>query len=213
MAPLPPVDGVAKVQFEFECSGRTFTDRVFFLNGIAEPWTTADLTVLATTAATSWQSRLLPFQDPQTTLEYVIATDLSSDTGLQYIHAVGSPGTFAGTAQLPLNCQARVTIQQPRRYRGGRPGFNITGLDRTELFDDRTIEPSVVTALQGAVFDMLFDDIPTADLSTGHPTCVVVSYQTGHAIRPIPLVTVPFGVEVQNRVCTLRKRLGKGEAG
>lgn len=213
MAPLPPAVGVVKLQFGQECSGRNFTDRIFIQNATESEWSMVDLTNMATTMAIGWHTYIAPFQDAATLLTEVIATDLTSEMGLQSIVTPGTAGTFGGTAQLPINCQARVTQLQPRRYRGGRPGFNITGLDRTEMFDDRTIETSVVEAIQGNVHEMLFAFIPSVVLTTGSPHCVVVSYFTDHAERPAPLILAPYEVEVQSRLCTLRKRLGKGESG
>lgn len=213
MAALPPADGVAKVTFAQECSGRVFGTKLYVRNATITPWTLADLNTLANGMTTVWQTTMATYQDPPVILSGVIVEDLSSAMGMTAEHVAGSAGTFAGTEMLPLNCQARITYPTSYRYRGGRPGFNLTGIDRTAMADERSLETSTVYALI-ALADLIINDyVPGITLSTGDPEQVLVSYFTEHALRAVPLVTKAITSEVQQRLCTLRKRLGKGEAG
>jgi hypothetical protein len=208
MASLPPAEGVARVTFTQSLSGRQFGDKLYFAHESRAPWTMSELESLAENAAINYAGLILPLQADNLTLVEVTALDLS-DTGDRIGTSVsGAHGTSGGTSTLPLNSVAHLVFPPARYYRGGRPGYNVSGLDMTMLADDKSFSSAASTAIVTAFSEAISGIIAASgyDSPIAH---VIVSYVLDKAIRAVPLVLDQTVMEMQQRICTLRRRLGK----
>jgi len=208
MAPLPPALGVAKVTFNQTCSGRGFGDSLFFWHTDSSLWSVAELMALATGANAFYDATILALQDSVIIHSSTDATDFSDLAGRTASVLSGVGGGAVGTNPLPLNVVMHIALEVNRRYRGGRPGYNISGLDRVLLADERSWTSAEVTAVK-TEFDAMTSGI-AGSAGLGAATHLVgVSYHAAGVVRPVPLIEDPVTSEPQQRVCSLRKRLGK----
>jgi hypothetical protein len=209
MAALPPVPGVCKVTMTFLCSGRNFGDSFYIAHPAEEPWSVLDLEDVAAECFSVWGTELMPLYSPTCSLVLCTALDLSDDVGRVGTFSGSTPGGSTDTHPLSLNAVAHITFQVARRYRGGRPGINISGRVFEQLADERTFNSSDATSLLSAFSDFM---VTILGALGGGIFQAAVSYFTGGAVRISPLVLPVTGMEIQERVCTLRKRLGKSIA-
>lgn len=207
MAIKPPAVGVAKVTFHFLCSGRSYSDSLFIGHINNTPWTTVDLKGLADFASAAWTSTLKSLTSPLCSLTSVETLDLSDTVGRSAVNSSVVVGSSAGTEPLPLNCVAHISFEVARRYRGGKPGFNVSGLDRNMMSDDRLFNVNDAQTILNSVKLLVSD---TLAAFAGLIQQVGVSYTDHKVPRIIPLVLPIIDAEIQQRLCTLRKRLGKG---
>jgi hypothetical protein len=208
MAPLPPAVGVVKVTFVQTLSGRQFGDSLYFVSTDGSAWNMADLDALAFKCMTAYATNILPLQADNLVFDAAMVLDLSDDDGRQAISVSGAHGSSGGTMTLPLNCVAHIVFNPPRRYRGGRPGYNVSGLDMSMLADDKSFIPAQATVIDSAISTMIAQIVAT-ELGFKALEHAVVSYVLAGAIRAVPLVLEPIAQEIQERICTLRRRLGK----
>lgn len=217
MAVLPPVPGVARLKFNNRLNANDWSFGLHVLKSVADLWEAHEISDLLTIAAGAITSNLIPQLGASTTSVNVQATDLTSAMGIQAELATGGSGTGPGTKPLPVNVTLHASFPSPLRYRGGRPGMNIAGLDQDDLLPSSSSMWSVPTT---AAWESTIDDLVGA-FATSLPSSsatiipVWVSYFSGHAVRPVPL-TFPISfdfVEIQQRICSRRRRLGKGVPG
>lgn len=209
MAPKPPAVGVAKITWTFLCSGKNYTDSFYVSKAVEAPWTLPELNAAASTASAAWDAFLSPLASNTCSLVDSTAMDLSSDTGLVVSHAGIHAGTVADSPPLPLNAVARITWEVGRRYRGGHPGINVSGRVQSQLADERVFNDADADALLNAMVETISTVV--AACPTGSFQCAL-SYFVAGAPRLVPVVYRVVGAEIQKRLCTLRKRLGKPAA-
>lgn len=135
-------------------------------------------------------------------------TDLTSDTSTRTIVDKSVFGTVGGIQMSP---QVACCVDFPvaRRYRGGHPRMYIPGLGGeswdgevgwdasflTNMTNDFLAAVAGVNSYSGGAFD---------SMEWGS-----VSYVSGGAPRVTPLFDPAISVEVQTRLCSQRRRLGK----
>lgn len=102
-----------------------------------------------------------------------------------------------------------ISFEVGRRYRGARPSTNVSGRVQSNLMDERTWVAADAESVKNAVKTAI---TATAAGAVSTAVQVGVSYFLDNALRVAPLVLPIIGNEVQERVCTLRKRLGKAIA-
>lgn len=209
-APLP-VPGVARLRMVHSLASEQVGWAVYFSNG-GDSWNNGDITTLAEQGVAAWVVHLKSLFTTDLTLAYGEATDLSSDMGPQVI-ALGSGA--AGSVDPPTvsnNVAMHLNFLQSRRYRGGRFGVNLGGLPESARTDTRTWSSETTDSWDVAFAEWLTAVQTDVDYSIfpGTPFQVGVSYMTGHEVREIPLVLPILGYDVQKRLCTRKKRLGKG---
>jgi hypothetical protein len=211
MAPRPFASGVCRVTATFLCSGRNYTDGFFIQHTDLSDWSVAELNLVASASSAAWGTYMAPKTSASCSLVKVTALDLSDGAGRIGEDLTTHVGTIAtGTSPaLPLNVVARVSFQIPRRYRGARPSINVSGRVQSDLTDERTFSTTVAEALLTAVNNWIVQTVVAAITSAAQ---VGVSYVLDGAERTVPLVLEVVGAEIQERVCTLRKRLGKAIA-
>lgn len=206
---LPPSPGLCKVTFHQECSGRSFGDSLYIQHIDASSWTTGQLGNLCTYARTAWAAQIAGLQDTGCSLVETTALDLSDTAGRLGTDSTTVAGTSAGTKPLPLSNVAHIVWEIARRYRGGKPGFNLSGLDGSMLANSIEFSTGSVTTIVADVAAFIADTLAASGVGTtiAH---VAVSYYLNKALRGVPAVFPVTGLEMQQRICSLRKRLGKG---
>jgi len=209
MAAHPPLPGLAKVTMTFLCSGRNFGDSFYLMSPGSAPWTPTFLALCSTTLTTQWTTHLAPLTSSSCSLVKVTTLDLSDTAGRFNEHDATVPGTVTASPPLPLNAVARITWAIPRRYRGGRPGLNVSGRVMSQTADERLFNVADNNALLDATVAMIGGLV--AVLGSGYDQ-VAVSYFLDKVARAVPLALPVIGAEIQERICTLRKRLGKSVA-
>lgn len=202
----PPAVGVAKITMTFLCSGRNFGDSFYISKAAPAPWTNSELISAASGVANAWETHLGPLTSSDCSLVQVSALDLSDSVGRMQFTTPAAVGTITTSPALRLNSVARITFQIPRHYRGGRPSINLSGQVVAQCADERSFTDAdadlILNAFQALVTEALLS------CPAGAFQCAV-SYFVAHAPRLVPLVLPVLGAEIQKRICTLRKRLGK----
>lgn len=206
---LPPSPGLAKVTFHQECASRSFGDSIYINHVDSSLWTTVELGNLCTYARTAWAAQIAGLQDTDCSLVEVTALDLGDTAGRLGTDTTTVAGTSGGTKPLPLSNVAHIVWEIARRYRGGHPGFNLSGLDGSMLADSKSFSTGSVATIVADVAAFIADILGASGVGTtiAH---VAVSYYLDKALRGVPAVFPVTGLEMQQRICSLRKRLGKG---
>lgn len=216
MAAKPPVPGVLKLTTNWTQSGQNIAFLLHLLKPALTAWGLGDITTALTTLGSSLATHLLPLMSSDIDNASNMATDLTSAMGLQVTDTGVGSGTIApGTsAPNPQQCTARVTFQQGLRYRGGRFGVNLPGTVQSQVAASQSrLWTTAATTSWLSAIEALQSDLQGASYTFAGCEPCVVSYESGHVDRVTPLVLPILGYEVQQRICTRRRRLGKGVAG
>lgn len=207
------VPGVLKIDLFKDDQSNSWTESFYVSNTTGLPWLTADVNVVLTAVLSAYTASFKAQFPATVTLDKVEATDLSSPSGVRVSNSPATVGTAATTTMAPISCSVRTTFLEALRYRGGRPGIFQGGFQASNLFNPSHWSAATVTAAQSAL-GALLGDIAACTLSTGgHPFMCVVHRFAGHVELVHPIVNAILGVETQNRVCSQRRRLGRGTAG
>lgn len=142
-----------------------------------------------------------------------VMTDLASDTGAEASNTDDTAGVREDNVSNGASC-VMGSLEINRRYRGGHPrkylpfGTSGTlGSDSSRYWDTgfiADVQTKMATFI-GAVNDK-------TEGSTTFQSLVNVSYVTGGERRVTPVVDNITGITIKDRVCTQRRRLGKGSA-
>lgn len=216
--PKPFSPGTLMIRSNWKVSKAPFSFAIHVAKAIADAWSGADITHVLTELASAIVSDLLPALGPATTNVNNQGTDLTSNMGLQITDSGAGAGTDVSLVRpLPANVALRVSTPTILRVRGGHPGAFFAGLDYTntdgtscQMWTDAT-EAAFTSAFQSIYTALTGLALPSGDVANP----VEVSYFFKGAFREPPL-TVPINsgfVICQQRVCTRRRRLGKGVAG
>lgn len=216
MSRLADALGVLKLQAQWVQSGQNISNILHIFKPALTAWGLGDATDAATRFADAIGAQLTPGLTSDINNTSVTATDLTSNMGVQ----VTVPGAGAGGKDpiahppLPQSNTVRVTYNTPLRYRGGRPGICIPGLVQEDI-DPTDRRLWTVATRDGYVnsVETIFSLITDPPFSFGHAVPCVVSYFSGHAPRVTPLVLPITSLEGQLRICSRRRRLGRGIAG
>lgn len=225
MPTLPAVPNVAKVRVQGTINGFPWNNLWFFaFTTGAGPATAGDMNALAQNVYGPYTADLRPLWDTETTLEEVDTEDLSSSssaTGAYVAHG-------AGVATARVDAAASVLCKQiiTRRYRGGHPRKYLPPLNGSLITDDDEWDHATITSAAtsfGADLQRVWTT-PTVPYPTIHVTSMVnVSYYQGftNIVKPsgratsratpraTPLVDVVAGIELEFRIATQRRRLGR----
>lgn len=214
---LPAVPGLMRLDLDWATQSKNWSTALHLLHTLTSPYSSADFSSIFTALASAVTSDILPLFGANTVSTGFKATDLTSSTGLMEVDEGVGSGTGTGTHPLPINNTIRTTYLPPLRYRGGRPGNSWSGLDMADQETGSATMWSTAThaAWQSGVVELLSALTGLSVPSGGTVSPVTVSYFTGHALRPTPLTfQIALGaVETQQRVCSKRRRLGRGVPG
>lgn len=118
MPVLPPAPKCLRVDLFQSQPGNTRVRDRFFLQYTGANPSAADLTTLANTIVTSWNTNMRTFFNTGHSLTGVEVTDLNSNLGAQVVVSAAVAGTRAGVG-LEGAQAAIVKFRVTRRYRGG----------------------------------------------------------------------------------------------
>lgn len=213
----PPVPGLVRLQSYWTTDAAKWSVAFHVLKSIASLWSLADMTAALNTLEASLLSHIIPLVGVASANTTNTGTDLTSAMGIEASGSGAGNGSGAGTNPLPISCALRVTDPIPMQYRGGRPGNFWGGLDITDRMAANTQMWSAAThtAWTSAV-NAFYTELAGASLPSGATmTPVVVSYFSGGAFREPPetFPITPSLAVVQQRICSRRRRLGKGVPG
>lgn len=215
--PLPPVPGGLKIQSFWNTQDKKWSFAFHLLKAIASAWSGADIAHVLTEFASSVTTNILPRYGAYTQNLSNVATDLTSNMGLMVPDTGVGAGTRMETDPQPISCALRCTYTAALRARGGHPGQFFGGLDANDR--DPASAAMWTTATRTAwisAIGNLVSDLTALSLPSGS-SCnpVYISYFSNGAFRtpPLAIAITPTGVEVQQRICSRRRRLGKGVPG
>lgn len=149
-------------------------------------WLTADLTDLATSAITAWNTSIAPVTAANVTLVKVVATNMEVETGPSVeIPAVGAIGTRTGTpAPNGVSFKLKVTTEfAGRNFTGGPYHIGIVN-DDVEGSTHNSLKPTPAADIRAGWADFV-DDAPG---STG-AILAVASFCHDNTWRTVAVVT------------------------
>lgn len=174
MPSLPPVPNVAKVAVNGTMGTTRWTNvfHVRYTTGAALTQAQAD--ALASGVHGAFAAHFSPIQTNDCILQNTVATDLSSNTGVQSTHTAQTVGTLTGSAA-PANLAYLINWKINRRYRGGHPRTYIAGVEESIVDDAGVISsPTGITNAAAAflvavnLIDVNGGSTSTCDLCTVH---------------------------------------------
>lgn len=206
MPPLPFADKVIKVELSGVYTGTSFVN-IFHLLYTGGPATNGSLVDLDTaqgaTMVRPWNHGCSSSME----ITQVKYTDLSSATGAQAVISKAVSGTVGGTG-LPAQNACCVNFPIGRRYRGGHCRMYIPGMSGDNQLNGKQWQASFLTNMHNDFAAALAGLNGYSSPTFTSITWVQLSYRTGGAVRVTPVTDAVIGIEVQDRVCTIRRRLG-----
>ncbi len=209
MPPLPSPGKVIKLQISGTVEGGEFTN-IFHISYTGAAPTTAVLQEIDNNIVAGYSFIYSHNALALLTALNVKYTDLSSDTGAEYLATHAITATLTGVV-LPINNAVCVSWPILRRYRGGHPRTYFSIGSGSTLAGSSSIDwqASFLANVQGDCTSFQGDVAAFNTSSAGTLALVNVSYRSGNAIRVTPLVDVLGTCIAKTRVCSQRRRLGK----
>lgn len=182
MPPLPDVDQVVKVEFDFSIDEDLFARcRKFYQYDGATP-VNADLDEFAEDILASVATNLCPLAGNHIHFTRVGCIDLTSPTAAIGESSSSHVGT-RGTTLLTADICALQSLHVDRRYRGGHPRvywpFGIT----SDLADQQTWTDAFVTAAEAGLASLQTDILAAAWAGATILNTVNVSYYQGFTVH------------------------------
>lgn len=206
MVQLPPVPQVLKVQFAGALGSYKWMNIMHLRYSGAAP-TAQQLDALNQQLGTAWATNLASLAFTGNILTEVITTDLTSNLSAQQQTTMNHPGTRTGS-QFTAQVAMVGSWNAPLRYRGGHFRNYFPFGVQLDLQTIATWQTQFTTDA-AAGLNAFRNQVNALTLGSGTVTMVGVSYFTGHALRPAPLVVNISSASVHGRVDTQRRRLGK----
>lgn len=149
MPPLPPVP------FVLRCKLIGLNQTHQWMNGFHIKYfggspTSADLSTLAQTIGTVWNTNIAPVTHSTTSLETVELIDLASSQGAEGSNTASHPGTIVTGTPLPVDCCMVISWPASLRWRGGHFRTYSTGLNDAALTNGSTFTSSAQNSHQQA---------------------------------------------------------------
>lgn len=209
MPPLPASPGQARWVVYQQGSGRTWGNYGYVSKEDGLPWDAAQLSTLASAVAGAWETNMAPVQAATVSYAQCEAYDLSNTTGARVFVPMTGSGTLTGSSDQVLSVCSCTTFVVNRRYRGGKPRAYLSGVNGTQLADYKSFS-TTAAALIESKWGLFINDIDALSIGGLSVTSVGISYYLNKVLRTTPLVEGIVAIETQVRVCSQRRRLGKG---
>lgn len=208
MPPLPNAPGIIKVQIRGTYQGTPWAN-IFHMKYVGGPPDAEDLTLFDTAQGATM---LRPWNHQMhvvSVIQSVTYTDLTSDTAASVEISKDVAGTVADVV-LSANAAACINFPIARRYRGGHSRMYMGGMGNDSVASVTHWSESFITNMNNdfAAFIAGLNSY----VGTGLATITVgsLSYVSGGAVRVTPVFDPWVGADTQPRICTQRRRLGRG---
>lgn len=170
-------------------------------------WSFSDIDAIATVFASWWQAHRKSSCAANASLQQVVATDLTTATGLQSTFTGGLPasGTSPGVPY-PNNCSVAIKLVTGTRGRSFRGRTYLIGLTEQEVLQNE-LKSVAISALL-AMYRTMLTEIPGAVAGS---SLAIASFHHLGAPRPAAVVTPVIDVAIDPIVDSQRRRLpGRG---
>jgi hypothetical protein len=206
MPALAHVPGVAR----FVCTGildGVNVANIFHVKGATgSAWSQADMNTMAQQMSLKWISRLVPLVTNAYNFTGVQGQDLTSDVGFASTAAASQVGGKVGT-RLPNSASCCITWKTAAHYRGGHARTYLAPTIASDLTVGTTLIGTYVTAVKTAAQGFLSEIAMVA--VAGPPALGLVRRQVNKTILTTPLFYPYTDADVDSRIDTQRRRLGK----
>lgn len=206
MPPLPD----APASYRVSCTGvngaATWAN-VFHVNDGVGGASVADLNSFASDFANAFDGHLNEHQSDQSLLTAITVTDLTTTSGNVGTWAGSMAGDVSGQ-QCPAQVAACISWKIAARYRGGKPRTYLAGILEAQRADTTHFTPTAVSNWLSDASGFLAA-VNGLSIGSNLVTLGCVSYYTGHALRGTGLFRPFIQVNVNARIDTQRRRLGK----
>lgn len=153
--PFVPTPNVIRASIEYVVSGLPAANIIHCQHALS-PLSQTEIEDLAANVASVWEGKVMPLITSNVELVQVVATDVSSQTGVQGSAVSGTVGA-SGSAPLPPNIATCVSIKTALRSRNGRGRCYIPGVGEDKVDGAGTITPAYRAALETAFVDLALD--------------------------------------------------------
>lgn len=207
----PPLNGWMRFTYGYEYGPSTGLN-VYWLawdETEAESVDISDLDTLGAALDDIWLTRFSPILSEQLEMTEVriVLYRASGEIAASYVFASGGAES-GGAASAQVSIVANWIVNA--YYRGGHPKSFLFGIPTAWLADERTVAGadavSIATHLNNFRTDL--EALTTTHLTTS-PSMIVPSFRSGKTWRDTALQRHVVGVNVQERICTQRRRLGR----
>lgn len=208
MPPLPNADKIIKVQIR-GTYGPTAWANIFHMRYVGGPPDSEDLTLFDTaqgaTMLRPWNHQM----HVASVINSVTYTDLTSPTSASVEISKDVTGTVSDVI-LSANVAACINFPISRRYRGGHSRMYMAGMGNDSTSSESHWSTSFLTNMNNdfAAFIAGLNSYVGSGLATIEVGSL--SYVTGGAPRVTPVFDPWVGADTQPRICTQRRRLGRG---
>jgi len=195
--PYIPAENTAEVRLNYATLGGVAQNVINFRKGSA--WTSSDLQDLANDVKDSWETNISTDVTEDISLDTIVATDLSSETGPQYTLPAGIAGAIASPA-LPSNVTLAIKFSTDFRGRSYRGRLFYVGLAENQVVGDQVSE-AFQTGVQEN-FALFFGDILAGSTGAEHvivSRCQDGSWLTDAVVTPVTAYTVDRTIDTQKR--------------
>ena len=208
MPPLPAVPGVVRTAVEGTIAGSPFANIFHWLMDTTSGITNAQATTIANSVYSHYATMISGLMGTDIIATACFATDLTSSSG-----GVGSAAGSSAGGNLPGGIPASTSVLVKhiisRRYRGGHPRTYLPPMSHVSLLDEKNWSGSSTANMQSAWDTFVSGVLGTSVSGNTIDAHVNVSYHSGHALRPTPVIDNISGSVVEQPYATQRRRLGR----
>jgi hypothetical protein len=209
MPALLPVPGVARAAIVGTAAGGTIVNVLHFkLRGDNfGPWTIPEVQGLSDRIASQWVTNVLPLLSAAYAATNVTVTDLTDELGnVASTPIVGSGSAGASSHPMQVACCASWKIA--RHYRGGHPRTYLGPMATSKTDTSRTFSAVYVTDVATRLAAFRTGMITAPAPAPAVDLVCVHRYRNGAVLTP-PLTSIVQDVQVDTRIDTQRRRLGR----
>jgi len=207
MPARPPVPFTVKVVIDWQVGDKVAANVLHYGYLPAGPVPTGFLASIGT----AMDVALSTYEDlwtPDTSVESITLTDLTSDTSPSLVGGGTHTGTRTG-GTLPANAAALGNYSITRRYRGGHPRQYWPWGSATDIATPQTWSSDFITAADAAFTNIVNSPIGVAYDGFTVAQQVSVSYVTAGAPRTVPYLDGLTPLSIALEIASQRRRDGR----
>jgi len=203
------VQGVARVSLRGTANGVQVVNVFHVRNGTSTGagYDVAGISTLATNMANLYVAQFVPRLNSGWSGDDVVAQDLSAIIAPGVTLPLTGSGSSTGTT-MPASIACCVTWKIGRHYRGGHPRSYIGPLGTSAVESPTSFTAAFMTLMSTSASSFL-SGVNGMTIGGVSQQLVCVHRQVGGEVLDIPLVSPITAVQVDSRLDTMRRRLGK----